>query len=409
MKVAFFVNEFPTISETFILNQIAGLIDRGVEISIFPLQLGKTKVVQPAVKKYKLLEKTSVINIPQSRLVRWSKFVFLLILAVFTNSRLLTIFSQLKELDRREKLELFFRASAIKNKEFDIIQASFGPNGRQAVFLRRCGILEGKIVVSFLGYDLSRLLKIVDGKKYYAEVFKEADLLLPLCRLFQKKLISLGASKEKIEIHHLGISPDDFGFLLKKPGDILKILTVSRLVPKKGIDYGLRALAKVINKLNFEYQIIGDGSEKKRLIKLVKQLKLSKRVEFLGQQTSNQARRAMKQADIFLLPSVIAPDGDMEGTPVSLMEAMASGLMVISTNHSGIPELIKNKEAGFLCNEKDVDCLARTFWDLFKNRSKWDQVQKRARLKIEKDFNINKLNDRLLSFYKSLINEKTIC
>ena len=403
MKVAFFISEFPSISETFILNQITGLIDRGVEVSVFASQLNPTKLVHPEVKKYNLLEKTHALNIPKNRPFRWLKFIFLLILAIFRRPQLLIIFTQLKRLNKREKLELFFRASVIKDNRFDIIQAHFGPNGRQAVFLRQLGLIKGKICVTFHATDLSKLLRVVDGEKYYQPVFEQADLLLPISYFWRRKLVKLGAKKEKIKVHHMGVDVDEFKFSFRELGKKIKILTVARLVPKKGINYGLKALAKIKKDYQFGYKIIGDGSEREKLTKLVKRLKLTKRVKFFGQQTSGQVEKELRQANIFLLPSITAPDGDMEGTPVSLMEAMASGLVVVSTQHSGIPELIEDGQNGFLVKEKNIDGLAKTLVEIFNCSPDCLTIAKKARMRVEKDYNVKKLSQQLYQYYQSLL------
>ncbi len=403
MKIAFFISEFPTISETFILNQITGLIDKGMEVSIFPSQSKRTGLVHSKVGKYNLLKKTYVVNIPRSRLFRWLKFIFLVMRALFRNTRLLVIFTQLSKLNKREKLELFFRASAIKDNSFDIIQAHFGPNGRQAVFLRQLGLIKGKICVTFHAIDLSKLLRVVDSKEYYQPVFEQADLLLPISDFWRRKLIKLGAKKEKIKVHHMGVDVDEFKFSFRELGKKFKILTVARLVPKKGINYGLKALVKIKKDYQFGYKIIGDGPEKRELIQLIKRLDLTKQVKFLGWQTSNRVKKTMEQANIFLLPCVTASDGDMEGIPVVLMEAMASGLIVISSKHSGIPELIEDDQSGFLVKEKNIDGLAKTLVEIFNCSPNWLTIAKKARMRVEKNYNIKKLNQQLYQLYQSLL------
>ena len=97
----------------------------------------------------------------------------------------------------------------------------------------------------------------------------------------------------------------------------------------------------------------------------------------------------LSRSDIFILPSVTSNDGNMEGIPIVLMEAMASGVRVISTYHSGIPELIHHCETGILCEEKNYDELANNIYDLAENYNKRINLSSKARKFVVQNHNIN--------------------
>ena len=116
----------------------------------------------------------------------------------------------------------------------------------------------------------------------------------------------------------------------------------------------------------------------------------------------------MKDVDILLVPSVTAQDGDQEGTPAVLMEALAQGIPVISTYHSGIPELVQDGISGFLVPERDTNALAEKIIYLLEHQEIWAEMGKAGRKYVEENFDTNKLNDRLIKIYQQLLNGKVL-
>ncbi|MBU1127282.1 glycosyltransferase [Patescibacteria group bacterium] len=401
MKIGFLLTEFPSLSETFILNQITGLIDKEEEVFVFSKRPGNFKKLQPEIEKYNLLEKTYFANIPENKAFLLFKFLAFSPKVLFKNPKLFNTF-KLKEISKREKFELFFRGFSFLGKDIDVLISCFGPNGRDAVFLKRMGVINSKIIVSFFGYDLTKIFKQFNPKAYYKEVLKEADLLLPICEFFKKKLLDIGADNKKIKVHHIGIDMDGFKFEKRKRAKKLKILTVSRLVSKKGIEYAIKALASLKDRIDFEYKIIGEGPEKERLKSLVSKLGFEKRIEFLGAKDSIEVKKLLKKADVFLLPSITSRNGDMEGTPISLMEAMASGVFVITSCHSGISEFVKHKKTGWLAEEKNIFQIAQGVDFFVKNEILVSRILKNARSEICKNFNIKKLNNSLYKYIRNV-------
>lgn len=409
MKVAFIVPEFPSLSQTFVLNQITGLIDRGIEVDIFANVARGGSKIHEDVRKYNLLDRTCYHRkiIPKNKFFRLMKGVNYVV--KYIPERAIPVLKSLNIFKYGRKaasFNLLFQIIPFLDKgPYDIIHCHFGPCGNLGVLLKEVGAIRGKVITAFHGYDLSSYIE-KNGNRIYEKVFEKGDLFLPISRRWKGELIKLGCRKEKILVHRMGIDVGRFGFLqrkVRKDGKI-SILTVARLVEKKGVRYGIQAVAKVLKHYpHLEYRIAGDGPLKKDLIGLINKLNINKNVELLGWKEQPEISDLMSHADILLAPSITSKNGDQEGIPVVLMEALAQGLPVISTQHSGIPELVQNEKSGFLVPEHDIQALADKIEYLIEHPERWPDIGREGRKYVEKNFDINKLNDRLVQLYQLLL------
>ncbi len=168
------------------------------------------------------------------------------------------------------------------------------------------------------------------------------------------------------------------------------------MVEKKGLEVGLRAFALLRRELpGATWHIVGDGPLRPHLEALRQQLSLADSVLLHGTLPHPEARRVLDQAHILVAPSVTAQDGDQEGIPVVIMEAMAAGLPVVSTRHSGIPELVEDGVTGLLVPERDPEALAQALRRLVLDAPGWPEMGRRGRAIVERDYNTRRLNDRL--------------
>ncbi|MFC2157981.1 glycosyltransferase, partial [Acidobacteriota bacterium] len=181
------------------------------------------------------------------------------------------------------------------------------------------------------------------------------------------------------------------------------ILTIGRMVEKKGHRFALEALS-ILKKRgkDIQYWIIGDGPLKANLENLVSNLGLEEEVSFLGKMNQNELLEIICRAHVLVLPSITTEQGDMEGIPLVLMEAMATGLPVISTEHSGIPELVVNGRTGLLVPEKDVVSLAEKIEILIDDPREVMRMTEEARRLVESDYEIGGLNKRLDNMFHNL-------
>jgi len=156
------------------------------------------------------------------------------------------------------------------------------------------------------------------------------------------------------------------------------------------LDVAIRACAKLRdNNIKFLFEIAGDGPQRRALEKLIGRLHLADNVKLLGAMPNDQLTELFSRACLFLMPCVKMPDGDMDGIPVAMMEAMACEVPVVSTNISGIPELVKDGLTGRLTPEKNADALAQILKELLEDMDKIKQFGKVGREHVLKDFCIS--------------------
>jgi len=159
-----------------------------------------------------------------------------------------------------------------------------------------------------------------------------------------------------VQVVRMGIRTEKF--IPTETPDEQRILTIARFVEKKGIEYALHAVAEVVDEHpDLEYRIIGSGPRRERYESIIAQRGIEDNVAFLGSVSDDQLIDELDRAKAFLLPCVIAKSGDRDGIPVVLMEAMAMKTPPITTNVSGIPELVEDGENGFLCEERSINDL----------------------------------------------------
>lgn len=405
MKIAFVVGEFPTLSETFVLNQIVGLIELGHKVDIYASTRRNDPKVHPDIDKYRLLARTHyAAQMPDAQLSRRIKAIGLFVTnfpkAPGVILKALNVFKYGKQLG---PLTLLYEVIPWldKGSSYDILMCHFGWNGLKAAGLKDIGAIRGKLITAFHGVDISLYLQ-ESGDHVYDDLLRTLSLALPISDLWQKRLIKLGCDPKKVLVHRMGIDCQKFAFTLRVPhlDSSVRIVTIARLVEKKGVEYGIRAVAKVAKLFpNLRYQIVGDGDLRTQLEALVQELNVASQVQLLGWKQQEEVKEILDKADIFLAPSVTSKQGDKEGIPVVLMEAMAMGLPILSTFHSGIPELVENGVSGFLVPERDADALAQKLEYLIEHPQLWGQMGKAGREFVQNYHDIDKLNKQLVEIF----------
>jgi colanic acid/amylovoran biosynthesis glycosyltransferase len=398
VKIAFMVGTFPALSETFILNQITGLIDRGHSVSIFAERLSTDAEEHPDVERYGLRRLTRYESMPEGffgRLVRLP-------------ARWRPSASGLRALNvgrfgaTAASLRLAWSVNLVEgNADFDVIQCHFGALGLKAVLLREIGALRGKIVTAFHGEDITNYPRRFPGN-VYAPLFAHGDLFLPISTRWNDALVALGCPMHRVRVHRMGVDLRHFPRrAAEAAGTRLRVITVARLVEKKGISDAILALSKL--ETDFEYVIVGDGPLRADLEALARSKGIADRVRFTGSLPRTRVAELLSSASVFLAPSVTAGDGDIEGMPVSIMEAMAVGLPVVSTRHSAIDELVADRTSGFLAPEHDIAALTRSLASLAGDARLRERMGDAGRAIIARDFEIGALTRRLESLYGEVV------
>ena len=399
MKVAMFVTGFPLPSETFVLDQIEGMARRGCEVTIFAEQNVPDAGPQPNGVLKALTGKTLVAALPDTALARgWAAVQ--LIAARWPNVPWKSL-NAARYGRRALALRLFFEASACTGcGPFDVVHCHFGPNGIRAAALREIGAIRTRaLVTSFYGYDLSEFIR---PRNPYSRLFRQGDRFLPLSESMRARLIALGCPDDRILVHRLGVTPDAFAAGPRCGTGPVRIVSIARLVEKKGLEYGIRAIAVLmrLTSRDVRYTILGDGPLRPELEKLIESLGLSDLVRLEGWCDRFSVRRRLAESDILLAPSVTSASGDEEGTPTAILEAMASGLSVVSTFHAGIPEVVEDGVSGVLVAERDIAATANALRLLVDDRGLRQAMGLAGRAFVSTRHNIDRLNDTLLEIYR---------
>jgi len=409
VRIAVFADYFPALSETFVLNQVTGLLDRGHEVDIYATAPRAESTRHPDVEAYGLDARCRYRQMPAGKLARYARLLPLLVRHLYrAPAALLGALNPLRHGREAWSLNLFYSAISLLEAgrgEYDIIYCHFGPTGKLAAALRRTGLLRGQLITTFHGADITSYLR-QHGEQTYRELFRQGDLFLPISDRWRTRLVELGCPASRITVHRMGIDSARFAYRLPAQSDDqpLRLVTIARLVEKKGVAYAIRAVAALAAEgRQVEYTIIGDGPLRGELEQLVLSLKMGRNIRLVGPKAQSEVLDLLRRSDVMVAPSVTAANGDQEGIPVVLMEAMAIGLPIISTWHSGIPELVEDGASGYLVPERDEQGLAHKLRLLADNRQHWPQMSLRGREIVEQSYDIHRLNERLEDIFLQLL------
>lgn len=264
-------------------------------------------------------------------------------------------------------------------------------------------------ICSCYGYDVSVIpVKFkYFYKLFYKPIIEEYDVFLAMTDEMKNDLITMGFPESKIQVHYHGIDTQRFAF--KRNYELIKgkmkILTIASLLEVKGHETVLRSLAHIKNEiphLKFHYDIVGDGLLMEALNQMARDLGIAENITFhgyLGQ--GGSMTTLIHNANVFVHPSVLTKQNDKEGIPGAIVEAMASGLPVISTYHGGIPFVICDRKTGFLIKEKDARAMAKLLVNLYDDNLR-KQVGEQAQMYAQEFLDLNKKAEDLKDIYKSL-------
>lgn len=241
-----------------------------------------------------------------------------------------------------------------------------------------------------------------------ADKLREARFVVAISEFTRQYLIRLSPGQEiadKIHIVHCGLQPQAFTPPSDRPGNPEPlILFVAQMAERKGAPYLIEACRILRDRsVPFRCALIGGGPELTRVRDLVTRYELTDRVELTGSLFQEQIKPYLARADAFVLPCITARDSDMDGVPVSLMEAMAMEIATVSTTVSGLPELIQNGESGLLVPEKDAVALADALQRLIENPELRQQLGRGGRQKIIKEFDVDRNAKRLAALFERYV------
>ncbi|SHI29354.1 colanic acid/amylovoran biosynthesis glycosyltransferase [Wenxinia saemankumensis] len=359
------VDAFPKLSETFVLDQVEGLRRRGHRVEVL----------------------CNRVTVPGCGRPHWGPL-----------SGLRPLLSRLPLRAGHRFRRALDRLDGSFLSEFDVVLAHFGYEGARIADLaaHRPGL--PPLVTIYHGHDVATVHHD-GGLSLYGTLFREGAAHLPVNDRFRGMLVEAGAPRARTRVNHMGIDLSRFRFAARDwTARPLRLLSVCRLTEKKGIGDAIAALdilQKELPDLDWSYDIVGGGELAARLRMQVRESSVSRRITFHGPLPHREVHRLLTRCHLFLLPSVVAGNGDAEGIPVSLMEAMATGAVAVSTYHSGIPELMENGVSGLLAPERDPRALASLLRGVAADPKGLALMARRGRATIETGFDAQRQLDLL--------------
>ncbi|MCH6236516.1 glycosyltransferase family 4 protein [Cognataquiflexum rubidum] len=255
-------------------------------------------------------------------------------------------------------------AESFKQNKIQVVLAEYGPTGVKILSVcRRLGI---PMIVHFHGFDATEKNILNKYSEQYRLLFDYAIKTIAVSNYMKNSLLQLGCSEEKILLNIYG--PHHDFYKVQPLYNTQQLVSVGRFVEKKAPHLTILAFSKVVYEFpNAKMLMIGEGPLLGPCMDLVKYLKIENNVEFLGVQDRNIIIKHFSNSLAYVQHSKKDMNGDMEGTPVSILEASAAGLPVISTFHAGIPDVIKNEKTGLLVDEENVEGMSECMLQLLRN------------------------------------------
>jgi colanic acid/amylovoran biosynthesis glycosyltransferase len=280
----------------------------------------------------------------------------------------------------------------------DAVLAEFGPTG--VAVMEACRQLDLPLFVHFHGYDISMRRVLEQYGAAYSEMFRRAAGLIAVSRAMRRRLIDRGAPPERVHYNPCGVDCESFGGASPSESPP-SVLAVGRFVEKKGPRLTLAAFAEALRQYpEARLRMIGDGPLLGECRRLSRRLSIGHAVTFLGRRPHQRVAEEMRRARLFAQHSIEAASGDSEGTPVSVLEAGASGLPVVSTRHGGIPDVVLDEETGMLVEEGDIEGMARRMLRLLRDPALAARLGGEARRRVRAHFSASHSMERLWAIIK---------
>jgi colanic acid/amylovoran biosynthesis glycosyltransferase len=405
VKIAYLAPEIPALSATFVYNEILQLESLGTNVVPFSVHEPSSQIQEPRV--YDLGKRTLCLYSLSKAAVLMSNVSFLIKHPIRYIKTLGLLCTDMWEvgLFSRTAFGLGYRfifsaslAEYLVEKKCDHIHVHFAHIPTDiAMYASSLSCVSYSVTAH--ANDLYERGWLLDKKVQRSQFFAT------ISEFNKRYLADKGINVEKVEIIRCGVDPAQFTERKELVNNkIPKLGVIGRLVGKKGFDTLIKVVAILKNQGQVvELHIAGDGPLESELKSLSKDVGLTEMdISFLGSIPHSDVAEFIKSLDMFVLPCKRDENGDVDGIPVVLMEAMLSGIPVISSKLSGIPELVINKETGLLIEQNNTEELARTISSLINDDVMKNKLIGKAATKVREDFSLIE-NTRKLNalFHKS--------
>lgn len=368
-KIAYIVSRFPHLPETFILREMIELERQGWQVELYPLVIQRQAVVhneaQPWIGRAHTVPWLSfdllMVNI-RKLIHRPRRFILLFLRVVLENIRSPGFLARaLMLFPRAVWMAQQFQSQGIRH-----IHAHYATHPALVAWL----------INQWTGIPYSITVHAHDifvEKPMLATKIHDSVFVSSISEFNRRYLAEqLGPwVNEKTRIVRCGVEPSHYGAARPKNVEVadgLEIICVGSLQPYKGQIFLVQACATLMQRgIPFHCKIVGGGDLHAALEKAIHEYRLDGHVELLGARTQTEVARFLQMANCYVQPSVVTPTGKMEGIPVALMEAMASRIPVVATAISGVPELVRPGETGWLVPSENADALADALTDIYRN------------------------------------------
>jgi glycosyltransferase involved in cell wall biosynthesis len=395
-RVLYVVSLFPCWSETFIVREINGLIERGADVRIVSLRHPSEALVQADARA--LLGRVSY---PPRGIAEAAAAFRELARSPLPHARLLLKIVRglaMRPVALAKSLVAWWRTLAlvprVRAMAPDWIHAHWAtyPSTSALALAQALGV-----PFSFTAHahdlfveDHLQMEKLTAAR--FSVTISEFNRSL-LRRRFGAEAV------ERLHVIRCGVRPEDLPFKPEGEREAGRLLAVGRLDEIKGFDVLVEACARLRDAgVPFSCEIVGEGELRSSLEERVRSLRLEGSVALLGALAQEDVRARLYRASVFVMPSVVAADGNMDGIPVALMEAMAAGLPVVSTTVSGIPEIVTDGSNGRLVPPRDPEALADMIRSLLDDPEGRRRLAAGARETVERQFNAAREASRLFGF-----------